>query len=231
MKFRARDCRFVFSIFLAVLAARPSCAQAGQTQSFTEKSQQIPLQSVIAVTESALDEYQKEAEIDVSKSCRNLPPLQTADFEFKTVVDTKGGLGINLFIFTLGANREKQQTTDIDFQYQPRAKHEATIAGFGPPPKTLYQQLLETLRAASSEIAKGATSQTTSAGKADLQLDLKQVSVTIAFGATTDVPIGVKVPFQLITATGSLDRNKNNVQQVKLSFQNDPKVPMCGPRP
>jgi hypothetical protein len=183
-----------------------------QESKFKEKSETLPLDQVIAVTEMALNDYQAQAE--ASKG--TLPPLATADFDFKTVVDTKGTGGINLWIFTLGATKEKQTTTDLDFQYAPHPAEKIEIQGFGEKPKTLYQAIIDTLTESSKAIASASQA---SGSSTQPSLDLCQLSITLAFGATTDVQGGLKVPFQLITVSASLDRSKNNVQQVKLVFK------------
>jgi hypothetical protein len=197
-------------VLLAVTAL--SSRVAAQERKFNEKSETLPLDQVIAVTEMALNDYQAQAE--ASKG--TLPPLATADFDFKTVVDTKGGPSINLWIFTLGATKEKQTTTDLDFQYVPHPAEKVEIQGFGEKPKTLYQAIIDTLTESSKAIA---TAGQTSGTSTKPSLDLCQLSITLAFGATTDVQGGLKVPFQLITVSATLDRSKNNVQQVKLIFK------------
>lgn len=196
----------------------------GQDRQFAEKTNTVPLEQVIVVTEMALNDYQAQAEASHG-TANELPPLATADFDFKTVVDLKGGGGINLFVFTLGATKDKQTTTDLDFQYVPHPVAEIGASAFGKDTKTLYQAIVDTLTEASKEIAK-ANEDTAAPGKPSL--DLCQLSITLSFGVTTDIQGGVKVPFQLITVSASLDRSKNNVQQVKLVFKvKDPKAKAC----
>jgi hypothetical protein len=55
---------------------------------------------VVAEVEKALDVYQQSPDV-VQKA---LPPLASADFDFKTVIDTKGTLGIGLYIFKIGGS-------------------------------------------------------------------------------------------------------------------------------
>ena len=196
----------------------------GQDRQFTEKKDTVPLEQVIAVTEMALNDYQAQAEASQG-TANKLPPLATADFDFKTVVDTKGGGGINLFVFTLGATKEKQATTDLDFQYAPHPAEKLGLQSFGKDTKTLYQAIIDTLTESSKEIAKA---NETNAAPGQPSLDLCQLSITLSFGVTTDVQGGVKVPFQLVTISGTLDRSKNNVQQVKLIFKvTDPNAKAC----
>jgi hypothetical protein len=212
------------SIALVVLLFSSQFALAQDTQ-FNEKDQTVALSDVIVATESALNDYQTYAESPAGIK-DGIPPLATADFDFKTVVDVKGGPAINLFIFTLGAKWEKQTTNDLDFQYAPHVTPKANFLalGGGKAPKTLYQSIIDTLTASAKEIKKAQDAQATAPNK----LDLCQLSLALAFGITTDVQGGVSVPFQIITLSATLDRSKNNVQQVKLAFKvKDPKNSSC----
>ena len=215
-----------FAAFFLAVASAVSIQSPlySQNQKFTEKAETVPLDQVIAVTEMALNDYQARAEASKGKP-GELPPLQSADFDFKTVVDTKGTGGINLYVFTLGATKDKQATTDLDFQYAPHPAEKIEIQGFGKETKTLYQAIIDTLTESSKAIAKA--SETTSP-PGQPSLDFCQLSITLSFGVTTDVQGGLKVPFQLITISATLDRSKNNVQQVKLVFKvKDPKATAC----
>lgn len=212
-------------LFLTIVcAALTQGSLFGQERKFNEKTETVPLDQVIAVTEMALNDYQAQAEASKGKP-GELPPLQSADFDFKTVVDTKGTAGVNLYVFTLGATKEKQATTDLDFQYAPHPAEKIEIQGFGKETKTLYQAIIDTLTESSKAIAKAGE---TTAAPGQPSLDFCQLSITLSFGVTTDVQGGVKVPFQLITISATLDRSKNNVQQVKLVFKvKDPKATAC----
>ena len=140
-------------------------------------------------------------------------------------MDTKLGGGVNLFVFTLGATREKQAPTDLDFQYAPHPAEKTDIQGFGKDTKTLYQSIIDTLTESSKAVAKAAEANPTADAPA---LDFCELTLSLSFGVTTEIQGGAKVPFQLITVSGTLDRNKNNVQQVKLVFkQKDPNMKAC----
>jgi hypothetical protein len=195
---------------------------------FKEKSPTWALSDVITVTETALNDYQTYAQSpDGIKD--GLPPLATADFDFKTVVDTKGGFSINLLIFTIGATHEKQQTNELDFQYMPHVQQKLeffTLEGGHKAPVTLYDELLNTLKESATEVKKA--SEATATG--DTKLDLCQMSLAISFGVTTDVQGGIKAPIQLVTISATLDHSRNNVQQVKLVFKiKDPANKSCVP--
>jgi hypothetical protein len=225
--------RVIVVIFL--IAVSPSLYAQASSRTFNEKAPTVPLSDVIAATESALDDYQTYAKSPAGIK-DGLPPLASADFDFKTVVDTKGGISINLFIFTIGASHEKQQTNDLDFTYMPHAeppsKATSEIFSFDGgkrrEPKSLYQDIIDTLKESAVEIKKAQDLASKPSVPGTTKLDLCQLSLALSFGVTTDVQGGIKAPIQMVTLTASLDRSKNNVQQVKLTFKvKDPKNLSC----
>ena len=225
------------SAFAVLLLSSLAIQAQEASRAFNEKSPTVPLSDVIAATESALDDYQTYASSPAGIK-DGLPPLASADFDFKTVVDTKGGISINLFIFTIGASHEKQQTNDLDFMYMPHVEKPAIRTqeffsfdgGKRKEPKTLYQDIIDTLKESAIEIKKA---QDLSAKPTTTKLDLCQLTLALSFGVTTDVQGGIKAPIQIVTLTATLDRSKNNVQQVKLTFKvKDPKNLSCvAPKP
>jgi len=224
-------------VVIIVFLIFSSCAihALDSSRTFNEKAPTVPLSDVIAATESALDDYQTYAKSPAGIK-DGLPPLASADFDFKTVVDTKGGLSINLFIFTIGASHEKQQTNDLDFTYMPHVEAPAKTlneffsfdGGKRKEPKTLYQDIIDTLKESAVEIKKAQDLASKPTLPGTTKLDLCQLALTLSFGVTTDVQGGIKAPIQMVTLTASLDRSKNNVQQVKLTFKvKDPKNLSC----
>lgn len=210
----------------ALLFLLVSLQAGGQRPQFKEKDQVVPLSDVIVATESALNDYQAFAQ-SPKGSKEGIPPLTTADFDFKTVVDLKGGPSVNLYVFTLGATKDKQTTNDLDFQYSPHVVPlgDTSFAFNGiKTPKTLYQSIIDTLTTSAKEIKKAQDAQSSEPNK----LDLCQLTLILAFGVTTDISGGVKIPFQIVTVSASLDRSKQNVQQVKLAFKvKDPTNASC----
>lgn len=166
------------------------------------------LSRVVCEVEQALDAYQQSDDVDKGV----LPKLATADFDFKTVVDTKGGPTINLFIFKFGATLEKQDTNEVDFQYVPKSLLKTALEGGRT--KSLQQELIDTIRSA----AKAIVEQTKDPSPAKDPLVFKQLSVTISYGVTWDINGGINAPISLVTLGVSIDHSKNNVQQVKVVF-------------
>jgi len=186
--------------------AQPSSAKKPKK---SNEDNRMFLSRVVCEVEQALDAYQQSEDVETKAI---LPKLATADFDFKTVVDTKGGFTISLLIFKFGGTVEKQDTNDVDFQYVPKSLLKTALEGGRT--KSLQDQLIETIRSAAKAIVE--QSKMPTQGKDPLTF--KQLSVTISYGVTWDVNGGINAPISLVTVGASLDRNKNNVQQVKLVF-------------
>jgi hypothetical protein len=175
----------------------------------SDKDNKMFLSRAVCEVEKALDAYQQSEDVEDNGV---LPKLATADFDFKTVVDTKGGFTISFLIFKFGSTVEKQDTNEVDFQYVPksllRTGFEATRT------KSLEQELIDTIKSAARAIVEQSKMQ--APGRDPLVF--KQLSVTISYGVTWDVNGGLNAPISLVTLGPSLDHSKNNVQQVKLVF-------------
>lgn len=174
------------------------------------------LSRVVCEVEHALDAYQQSEDVEDKEV---LPKLASADFDFKTVVDTKGGFTISFLIFKFGTTVEKQDTNDVDFQYVPKSLLKTALQGGRA--KSLQQELIDTIRSAAKAIVE--QSKTPAPGKDPLTF--KSLAVTISYGVTWDVNGGINAPISLITLGPSLDHSKNNVQQVKLVFAPPTKQP------
>jgi len=212
------------AVFIALTMLSVAVHGLDKPRKYKEKSPTYPLSQVITATEQALNDYQTF--VTSSGNTDGLPPLATADFDFKTVVDTKVTGGVNLYIITIGASYEKQDTNEIDFQYQPHVQKLVEYFDLDgtKAPKTLYQQLIDTMK----ESAKAIKNESEQQGSEANQLDFCQLSMAISFGVTTDVQVGIKAPIELVTISATLDHSKNNVQQVKLLFKvKDPTGKKC----
>ena len=102
----------------------------------------VPLGLAICEVQRALDAYQDDP--TVAKG--DLPKLLTADFDFKTVLDTKASFGISILVFKIGVSYDKQTTNDVDFQYEPKSRHKGPEAA--ALPKNFQQELIDTIKAA-----------------------------------------------------------------------------------
>jgi hypothetical protein len=205
---------------IAIFSLGPSALRG-----FADKKQPdtIPLNEAIAVTEAALNDYQTQAESDQATPPKGriaLPPLDTADFDFKTVVDNQVGAGINLFIFSISASRQKERVNDLDFQYKPHQK-ERKVQMFGKElDKSFYEELIKVLTQSANALGDASM---TDVDTNKPYLDLCQLTVTVSFGVKWEEKFGISLPY-LVTATGNFQRDDNRVQQVKLTFKVDPKT-------
>jgi hypothetical protein len=201
-------------LILLILPFLSSCNTPGDNQwgvAATKTSDTVPLDQVISVTRNALDDYYKAA----AKKGSTLPDLVSADFDFKTVVDTKAGIGVTLLIFTIGVTGDKQVTNDVDFLYMPKPPKPVTrFLVKGKPDKTFYQSLLDSLTAAGRAI----TNAQIEAVKTGVKLDFCQLTVTTGFSVMIDPKVSLTLPV-LVAPSGSLEHSNNKVQQVKLTFK------------
>lgn len=195
--------------------ATPSAAAKNQISKSKEDNRMF-LSRVVCEVEQALDVYQQSADVEETGL---LPKLATADFEFQTVVDTKDGFTISFLILRFGSTVEKQYTNDVDFQYVPKS---LLKSGFeARRAKSLQDELIDTIRSS----ARAIVDQSKMPAPGTDPLTFRQLTVTLSFGVTWDVNGGVNAPIHLVTVGGSLDRSKNNVQQVRLVFAPPPKKP------
>jgi hypothetical protein len=182
----------------------------------------VPLTLVVCEVENALNAYQQSPEVTDETRKDVLPKIASADFDFKTVVDTKGQLGIGLFIFKiLGGSIDKQKTDEVDFQYVPKS---LLTTGFeARRAKTFQEELIDVIRNAAKAV-KDQEGIPANPNDKD-PLVFKQLTVTVSFGVTRAVQAGISIPISIITLTAELDHSTNSVQSVKLVFAPPPKKP------
>jgi hypothetical protein len=162
-----------------------------------------PLDLVIAQVKAALDQYQK----NLGSGPDALPPLASAEFDFKTTTATTGGVTVNLFIFKIGGSHEHDVVNDVTYSYSvpPPPK---LPAGRKKPP-TLTEALASTIQNAAAAVKTSGT-----VGN----LKFSKLTVNIQYGVKWDGNIGASVPISFVTVGLSGDKNKNTVQSVKLVF-------------
>jgi len=177
----------------------------------------VPLSLVICEVQHALDAYQADPEVDKQHA---IPKLLTADFDFKTVVDTKASFGISILVFKFGVSYDKQNTNEVDFQYEPKSRKKTGPFTAVQPPN-FQQELIDTIKAAAK--AKQEQEKVQSLSKDPLVF--KQLSVSLSFGVTKDVNVNATIPIHLVTLTPGLDHSRNSVQSVKLVFNDQDSKP------
>lgn len=196
--------------------ASPSApASSGSTkETFELKSaepeKQAPLEAVVAEVKKALEIYQNS----LGNGPNALPPLDSAEFDFKTSVATGRGGSINLFIFQFGVSKEDTVVNDVTYTYS-----------VPPPPKSpvaekakqseLLKELVDTMKAAAAAVKTSGT-----IGK----LKFNKLVINVQYGVKWEVKGGVQGSYSFVTIGINAGVNKNTVQSVKLTFQ-EPKKP------
>lgn len=166
----------------------------------------VLLERVIAEVKAALDEYQS----NLGAGDHALPPLSSAEFDFKTVIATTEGLTLSFLIFKLGGSHENDVTNDVTFTYAvPKPLRMESLFSHPAPPPQLKDQLAMTIQGAAAAVKAAGTLG---------NLSFTKLAVNIEYGVKWDGDIGVNVPISLVTVGLTGDRNKNTVQSVKLTF-------------
>jgi hypothetical protein len=166
----------------------------------------IPLAAVIAQVTDAVQEYQNNRGAGATQE---LPPLSSAEFDFKTTTAKTIGFSISLFIFKFGTSHEKDVVNDVTYTYSlPEPKKGPSLQGSKPPP-SLKDQLAQTIQSA----AKAVKDSSTAAG-----LPFSKLTVNLSYGVKIDVNAEGKPVISIVTLDLSGAASKNTVQSVKVTF-------------
>lgn len=188
---------------------QPASVQKTQAEASAESQppNTVDLNTVIKQVKAAVDEYQKNR----GSGPDALPPLSAAEFDFRTTTGTVGGLAINLFIFKIGASREKDVVNDVTYTYTlPKPKPPSGVGVLrNQKPIPLTEALAQSIQNAATTLKN--------AGSLG-ELNFSKLTVAIQYGVTWDGNGGVNIPIQLVTLGLNVDKNKNSVQAVRLVF-------------
>jgi hypothetical protein len=187
-----------------------------------------PLPLVICEVENALNAYNSREDVD-SETRKALPGLASADFDFKAVSDTKISGGIGLFIIKLvGGSYDKQKTNEVVFTYTPKSRAQVRALDGGYP-KSFQKELIDLIVATAKMARKEQLEQEKYPPAPGTDpFVLKQTTITVSFGINKGFTLGVSIPVNIVTLGAQLDKTKNNVQSVKLTFADPPKKPATG---
>jgi hypothetical protein len=168
------------------------------------------LPSVVQTVEHALQCYQALANTKDPMQPKGLPKLSSAAMDFKTTTGKTIGFTFSVFVFKIGASREKDVTDDLVFTYSvPKVTLPPSVGFAKTPPPTLYEELVKEVQAA----ARAAQAQSTA-----MSMPLSKVGITVSYGIKFDGNVFLNVPVQLVTVGGNGDYNKNNIQTITLTF-------------
>jgi hypothetical protein len=174
----------------------------------------FPLDEVIAQVNLAFNDYQTFVDSPENQkvpAAKRLPHLKSAEFDFKTTIDTSVGPTFSFLVFTIGGTRSTENVNDVTFHYQvPPAVSEASEASFlhGKPPRLLREDLTKTIKAAAATLQNAPEVK---------NLPFQQLTITISYGVKWDVKAGVTVPM-LVTTGFNFEKSRNAVQSVKLVY-------------
>jgi hypothetical protein len=198
-------------VFMLLLLSTPLLGQQTPTSALNQSPTADPgaFADVVAQVTSALNEYQ--ANLGSGKDA--LPPLSSAEFDFKTTTSTKEGFSLQILVFKFGTNHEKDVVNDVTFTYA-LAKHvpppKLSTKGVSLPPPQLKDQLTQTIQSA-AESVKNARSL---AG-----LPFSKLTINLQFSVDWNVNANGQVTYSFVTVGLSGAKDKNTVQSVKLVFE------------
>jgi len=168
------------------------------------------LASVVQLVDHALKCYQALSKDLDPLQPKGLPKISSATMDFKTTTGKTVGFSLSIFVFKVGASREKDVTDDIAFTYSvPKVVAPGPKGITKPAPADLFAELVKEVAAA----ANAAQAQSTALG-----MPLSKVQITVSYGIKFDGNVGVSVPISLVTIGGNGDYNKNDTQTITLTF-------------
>jgi hypothetical protein len=168
------------------------------------------LASVVRLVEHALQCYQALSKDIDPLQPKGLPKISSAVMDFKTTTGKTVGFSFSIFVFKVGASREKDVTDDLSFTYSvPKLISPPSKNFVKPAPADLFAELVKEVAAAAS----AAQAQSTALG-----MPLSKVGIQISYGIKFDGNVAVNVPISLVTIGGNGDYNKNNIQTITLTF-------------
>jgi hypothetical protein len=193
-------------VFLLLLLATPLLGQQASTSSPSNSPATDPgaFADVFKQVTAALDEYQKNRKV--------LPPLSSAEFDFKTTTSTQDGFNFQILVFKFGTNHEKDVVNDVTFTYAvPKSVPKLPEKGISQPSLQLKDQLVQTIRSAAASIK----SANNLAG-----LPFSKLTINLQFSVDWKVDASGQVTYSFVTVGLSGAKDKNTVQSVKLVFAN-----------
>jgi hypothetical protein len=192
-------------------APKPATGIASENKNAKEQPEDTAdLAAVVQLVDHALKCYQAVSKDLDPLQPKGLPKISSAVMDFKTTTGKTVGFSFSVFVFKVGASREKDVTHDVSFTYSiPKAILPATKGFAKPAPVDLFKELVKAVAAAAS----AAQAQSTALG-----LPLSKVQIQISYGIKFDGNVGINVPISLVTIGGNGDYNKNNTQTITLTF-------------
>lgn len=188
----------------------PKLAEPG-TVDKDQPANTVDIAKVVQMVDQALKCYQALSGDADPTQPKGLHKLSSAVMDFKTTTGKTVGFSLSVYVFKVGASREKDVTDELKFTYSvpKNVSLPKTNNLVKPSPTPLFEELVKEI---------GAASRAAQAQSAALSLPLSKVVVTVSYGIKFDGNVGINVPIQLVTIGGNGDYNKNNTQTIELTF-------------
>jgi len=194
-------------LFLALLVTYGQCSSAqSQTVPVAKPNDAAPLNLVIEQVKAALLEYQTNR----GGGADTLPPLSSAEFDFKTTTAMVEGGTVNLLIFKFGTSHEDDAINDVTYTYSlPKPTSAPGTRAPRKKPPLLRDQLAQAIQSAAAAVK-------TAGPVGDLKFS--KLTVNLSYGVKWDINGSEGFQFSLVTVGVNGDANKNTVQAVKITF-------------
>jgi hypothetical protein len=163
----------------------------------------------------AVDQYQES----LGGGAAALPPLQSAEFDFKVVTEKTASGSISFFIFSFGGSTSDNTVNDVAYTYElpkPGAK------ALSEEPPILTETLARTIQEAARAVKESGT-------LGDLKFT--KLVVDIQFGVKWTVDAAGNFTYQFVTLKLGGQKSQNTVQSVKLTFKELEKKEPEKPKP
>src|SRR6266536_2841952 len=190
------------------IAAAPS--RRPKTPSPRPKKPPLPLLGeVIKEVKKAVDQYQES----LGGGAAALPPLQSAEFDFKVVTEKTTSGSISFFIFSFGGSTSDNTVNDVAYTYE--LPKPPGVKALSEEPPILTETLARTIQEAARAVKESGT-------LGDLKFT--KLVVDIQFGVKWTVDLAGNFTYQFVTLKLGGQKNQNTVQSVKLTFK-EPEKP------
>jgi len=173
------------------------------------------LGDIIQEVKKAVDKYQR----NLGGGAADLPPLLSAEFDFKVATEKNIKGGISFFIFSFGASTGDTTVNDVTYTYELPKPGLKALSEEPPLSDTLTRIIQDAAREVKESGAMG-------------DLKFTKLVVEIQYGVKWTRDIGGSFTYQFVTLNLGAGQSKNTVQSVKLTFKEpDKTTPTPTPTP
>jgi hypothetical protein len=169
-----------------------------------------PKPSPVAIRLADFTTIAKNA-VDACKSDSALPPLSSAEFDFKVQTSVSGNVGIDVWIISVGASRTADNLSDTTFTYDDPNSSKSTSN------EMFAFDTLKTLQTNLISLIKGAAAAAKSVPNVDAAL-FHKLTVTVQFQVKNEASAGAKIPIWGLVFGPKLTGSQSETHSIKLVF-------------